>query len=89
MGAHTSRGEEQKHNTEAYDRGYLKMADTASSSDSVSESYPETFSDISSEKSLECYIVGQKPQTHGRRKERNLLQKLFTREVSVTVISFA
>ena len=61
-------------------KGYLKMAD-AWSSDTTSDYCNECFSDISSEKSLEYVIVGQKPSATHRKSKRNFLQKLFTREV--------
>lgn len=62
--------------------GHLKMADAWSSdTTSGSEYCNEYFSDISSEKSLEYVIVGQKPSLTHRRSKKNFLQKLFTREV--------
>lgn len=55
------------------------MAD-ASSSDTTSDCCNECFSDITSEKS-EYVVVGRKPCPSHRRSKRNLLQKLFIREV--------
>lgn len=58
------------------------MADAWSSDTTSGSDYcNEYFSDISSEKSLEYVIVGQKPSLTHRRSKRNFLQKLFTREI--------
>ncbi|XP_046592832.1 uncharacterized protein LOC107218731 isoform X1 [Neodiprion lecontei] len=57
------------------------MADT-SSSHTTSDYCNECFSDISSENSwLECAVVGQKPCSLHRRSKKNILQKLFNREI--------
>ena len=68
-------------------RGYLKMADT-SSSDTTLDSINDCLSDVSSELSTE-YSVGSQRTIHlPRKKERNFVQKLFSREVSLCCVHF-